>query len=766
MTSEFNQRITGSFHLDDPVSSLKYVSGAREKALLKLGISTVRDLVYNAPLRYMDFSDIEPIAQCIVGQKATVMGRIDKISMRVVRRRMRIVEASLVDDSGVMNIVWFNQPWITNSIKEGMTVIAQGTVDHRYGFKQMSSPNHLVVDDEGGAKLQIIPVYRQAKGITSAWISRIVGIALDELESPVDPIPVRLRIKRGVMSRQSSIEALHNPASMQQLSQAKHRLAYEELLTLQLHWLMQKETASKSSVAHVHVVDGQYLHAFLDALPFKLSQDQSKALSSILSDMSSNNVMNRMLLGDVGTGKTVVAAGAFASVADTGTQGVMMAPTEVLARQYEEKIGPVFDSIGIRWATLTSATSQADRKNILLGLASGQITVLFSTHAAIEDDVVFQNLSLVVIDEQHRFGVAQREKLKSKGTSCDYLCMTATPIPRSLALTIYGNLDCSYIKQRPGGNREIKTVVMDKRNRFAAFDEIRKEVSKGRQAYIICPLIGEPSGSTRASQTSGNSGAAEPKGSSGSSSKVPSARSKKNSSSSFNSDDVEDVSPDGFEGQFEHPLEEEDFEAIGEDLRAARKEADYLQREVFKDMKVGLLCGQLPQNEKASVMESFRDGDIDVLVSTTVVEVGVDVPNATVMVIEDAERFGLSQLHQLRGRVGRGEHPGEVILLASTKTEVSAKRMQYIASTQDGFELAELDLSLRHEGDVIGSRQHGLSGLRFSNLVRDSNLIEQAREDAAGILKTDPLLKLPVNAILRYEVNAIYSQDEQKHDKE
>lgn len=709
--------------MDCSVDQLDYVKGARGRALSRLGIETLRDLVYDAPRRYMDFTDATPILQCTVGEKANILGTVHKISTRSSRRRMKITQATIVDDTGIIEAVWFNQPWVGNALSEGTTVLLQGTVDFRNGFKQMKSPEYMVL--EGDAKAGIRPVYSQTKGITSAWVSRFVDEAMDDIGLVVDPLPVWLRMERGLVSRQCALRMLHHPEDLGQVDVAKHRLAYEELLLLQLHWTEQRNAAAAVGSGHRHVVDGPKMRAFHDAIPFELTYDQQGALDSILADMASPRPMNRMLLGDVGTGKTIVAAGAFAAVSDTGTQGVLMAPTEVLARQYGEKIGPVLDQLGIRWSTLTSSTPAAERRMLLASLASGQTEVLFATHAVLEDDVRFADLSLVVIDEQHRFGVEQREKLRSKGRYADYLCMTATPIPRSLALTIYGNLDCSYIRQRPGGNRPIETVVMDKGNRFAAFDEIRECVAQGHQAYIICPLIGEPGGR---GQTAGDSMDAGDAG----------------------SDDLE-------YDAFERPLEEDDLEAAGGDLKAARKEAEYLQQQVFPEMCVGLLCGQQSAKEKTDTMASFARGEIDVLVSTTVVEVGVDVPNATLMVVEDAERFGLSQLHQLRGRVGRGDSPGKAILLASTNTEVSAKRMHYIEQTQDGFELAKLDLSLRREGDVVGSRQHGLPSLRFSNVVRDADLIEQARADAEKILGSDPLLEHPANALLRHEVNAIYS---------
>ena len=710
-------RVRASLRLDDDLSGLRFMNPTRLRALNSMGLATVRDLVYNPPRRYVDFTQISPIATCVIGQKATVLATVDECKERFVRKGMRILNVSFVDESGAMMGVWFNQPWMARMLKQGARVIAQGTVEHRGGFKQMNSPEVMVLD-EGDETTGIRPVYKRVRGITTGWVKRYVKEALEGIGPVVDPLPARIRIERGLMSRHCALRAIHEPSDMDEREAARRRLSYEELLLLQLHWLMERAAAASGAETFRHVSDGPLLARFRESLPFPLTDDQERALREILADMASDQRMNRMLLGDVGTGKTVVAAGALAAVADSGTQGVLMAPTEVLARQYGAKIGPMLDAVGITWATLTATTPGEQRRTMLEGLAIGHLQVLFATHAVLEDDVVFANLTLAIVDEQHRFGVAQREKLRAKGPAADYLCMTATPIPRSLALTLYGNLECSYIRQRPGGNREIETKVMEKRNRFAAFDEIRAAVDEGRQAYIICPLIGEASKPRKAAK----------------------------------GEDDEDE-PDA-----PVPLDERALAELGEDLKAARQEAEYLQSQVFPNMRIGLLCGGMPAKEKTAVMEDFRDGKIDVLVSTTVVEVGVDVPNATVMVIEDAERFGLSQLHQLRGRVGRGEHPGKALLLASTKTDVSSKRMEYIQKTQDGFELAELDLSLRREGDVVGSRQHGDTSLRYSNIVRDAATIELARADAQRILADDPLLAKPVNALLAHEVAAVYPE--------
>ncbi len=753
-------RVLSTLALRDPIDSIKGLSKARKSALERLGIYTLKDLLFYPPIRYVDFTDVRSISLCRIGETVTIVGKVDAVKSRASRRRMKIVEASVIDDTGLVNVIWFNQPWIANSISKGDTIALQGTLDHRYGYLQMASPRYMILGE--GQDSGIIPVYRQTRGITTAWIQKYVSEALATCRCMIDPIPAKLRLQRKLMSRQSAFAALHFPRDMQEAAEAKHRLAYEELLYLQIHWALER-AGQENAPAFEHFSNGSMLAAYLKSIPYTLTKDQRQSLDEILADMASNKRMNRMLLGDVGTGKTAVAAAALACVADNNSQAALMAPTEVLARQYAVKIGPIFDKIGISWALLASTTSAAERKQIIADLGNGQLTVLFCTHAVLEDDVVFNNMTLAIIDEQHRFGVTQRETLKDKGTSNDYLCMTATPIPRSLALTMYGSLDTSYIRQRPGGNRKIETIVVQKHNRFIAYDEIRACVAAGHQAYLICPLVGESSASANADENSDTTDRAE-QHTAGKSTNAKAARTQSfegfttatadaNTDAGKNDESLRDAG----EGE-EAPrlLAEEDLERAGSNLKAARAEAEYLAREVFPHMNIGLLCGKMPAKEKSEVMESFRRGEIDVLVSTTVVEVGVDVPNATVMVIEDAERFGLSQLHQLRGRVGRGEHPGKVVLLADSRSQEAAMRMDAMQSSSDGFALAELDLSLRHEGDVSGSRQHGMPGLRFSNLVSDADLIEASRQDAIDIVRQDPDLSLSEHRLLAHEIFLAY----------
>ena len=463
-------------------------------------------------------------------------------------------------------------------------------------------------------------------------------------------------------------------------------------------------------------------------MPFELTGEQAQAKRDILAALAAPQTANHLLLGDVGTGKTVVAAFALAAAADTGTQALLMAPTEVLARQHGKSLGPLFDAAGVTWEVLTGSTSPADREAILARVAGGTTDVLIGTHALLEDDVAPRRLSLVVIDEQQRFGVEQRAKLLAKGEAPDALYLTATPIPRSLALALFGNLTLSYLKHRPHDAARRTTFVHQKADRGHAYDAARAALARGEQVYVVCPLIGQDGGERDAKAADGGSGGRR-----------------------------READEEAYE--YAAISIETDDDLAGDDVAAAAKEASYLQTTLFADYRVELLHGRMPSAEKQAVMQRFRDNDTQVLVATTVIEVGVDVPNATVMIVEDADRFGLSQLHQLRGRVGRGEKAAEVHLVSASKSDAALTRLAAMVSTDDGFELASYDLSLRREGDILGNRQHGASGLKLVNVVRDGAVIEAAHADAAAIMAEDPELELPAHRALAREVRIMYAHD-------
>ena len=507
------------------------------------------------------------------------------------------------------------------------------------------------------------------------------------------------------MPRSRALRAMHYPCDGDDAEAARRRLAFDEAAFLQVALRARRDVGVMGVKPFEHVVDGPHERALRAALPFALTADQQIAVDEILLDMASPQAMSRLLLGDVGTGKTAVATLALGAVADSGGQAALMAPTTVLAQQYADKVGPLLDSADITWALLTGATSKAQRESILEGLAQGRTCVLFGTHAALSEDVRFNRLTLAVIDEQQRFGVNQRNALREKGRGADLLIMSATPIPRTMALALYGDLDRSYLRTRPVKGAGVTTEVIAKRNRADAYAAMLEEIAQGRQAYVVCPLVGAPAG--------------------------------------------EGDEPD------QAALELEAGEDPS-DPQAAQKVARSLAGSVFEAYEVGLLTGRMKPQEKAQVMADFKAGTIQVLVSTTVIEVGVDVPNATVMLIEDAERFGLAQLHQLRGRVGRGKYPGHVFLCTSATSANAKRRMKALVETSDGFELAEQDLQLRREGDIMGVRQSGEVSLRFVDLARDADLLQDAHDLACDMLQADPLMQDPCHVPIKAEVVARY----------
>lgn len=693
---------TGALSID--ISRLKYVSGAREDALRRLGIESTGDLLAHIPHRYLDFSHSFSIEEAPLGRVVTIVATVDRVVEKRPRPKLSVTEVMLADASGVLRVSFFKQPWIARQINVGDRLAVMGKVEFAYGFKQMAGPHYEVLD-AASAVGSIVPVHGVSEGLSVAWMRRIISSALESLGTCPDPIPVALRSKRGLMSLSRTLRAIHFPVSMGERDLARKRLAYEEVLLLLLALRLRNDDNLLDIDAVSHIFGG-HATAARNELPFKLSEEQACALDEIVHDMtSSDHVMNRLLLGDVGTGKTAVATVALAMCADTGTQACVMAPTSVLARQYATSCMPVLERAGVTSALLTGSTSARERAVLCDRLERGEIDVLFGTHAVLEDDVRFRRLSLVVIDEQHRFGVGQRNLLRSKGPGADLLVMSATPIPRTLALSVYGDLDTSIIRHRPVEGAGVKTRVLDESNRDIAYSAIRSAIEGGHQAYVICPLVEEKEGE----------------------------------------DDLEDVPG----------LERDDDGRMvsAPPLHSVAAESERLGR-VFPDVCVGVLHGRLPAREKDRIIDSFRAGEIDILVSTTVVEVGVDVPNATVMVIENGERFGLATLHQLRGRVGRGRLPGACFVMAPKtgrqRHTPATDRLEALEKTNDGFSLAQMDLRLRHEGEILGMRQHGGVSLRFVDLDTDADLIEAAHEDADELLRYSPTLSSRATMPLRF----------------
>ncbi len=689
--------------LMEDIARLAYVSTAREEALRRRGIDTVGDLLSCVPRRYLDFKHALPIEQVPIGTIATIVASVYRVNQKHPRPNLTVTEVTLADETGILNVAFFRQPWIAQQLHEGDRIAVMGKVEFSYGFKQMSSPHYEILDKSAAAGT-ILPVHPAGEKLAPAWMRRIVSGALERVDTFCDPLPARLRAKRHLMSLSRAYRCIHFPSSFGERDLARRRLAYDEVLLLQLALRLRNDTnlLNVEPVAHMA---GEHVAGVLAALPFELSDEQRQAADEILADMQSrDHVMNRLLLGDVGTGKTAVASVVLAACADTGTQGCVMAPTSVLARQYASSCMPILEQAGVRCALLTGSTRSQERESIIERLGRGEIDVLFGTHAVLNDEVEFARLSLVVIDEQHRFGVGQRCALRSKGPGADLLVMTATPIPRTLALSVYGDLETSIIRHRPVPGAGVRTKVLDEANRDIAYGALREAIGQGRQAYVICPLV-EPGEKDEESQD------------------VPTLE---------RGDDGEPVN-----------------RAL---LHAAVTEAEHLSH-VFRQARIGLLHGKLSARKKDEVIDSFRAGEIDILVSTTVVEVGVDVPNATVMLIENGERFGLATLHQLRGRVGRGELEGACYVIAqgnSGKRHTPATdRLESLEKSEDGFALAEMDLRLRHEGEILGFRQHGGVSLRFVDLEADVDIIEAAYEDAMELLRYAPTLAATATYPLR-----------------
>ena len=681
------------------VAELKPVGPKLAAGLADMGITSVLDLLQHYPRRYVDRTQRAEIAELSIGDEATVDAEVRSISARRARdRRRTIVNAVVYDGTGLLQIVFFNQPWRERQLPAGTQVSLFGKVESYRGKRQLTNP---VVDvlgtpdserepgerpDSTGA---IVPVYPQSgKAEVHTWqLRRAVASALARTRQRgfADPLDSASRSQRDLVERTRAYEGIHRPDTIGDAFAAVRRLKFDEFLRMQIALVARKRALAASETGIRHDVDGPLVPQFHSRLPFPLTGDQLRAIAEISDDLAGAAPMHRLLQGEVGSGKTVVALSALLTAVQGGYQGAFMAPTEVLAEQHELTMRSMLDGLTVpahgtllaerpvRAALLTNRTPAAARRRIAEALAAGEIDILVGTHALIYGGVEFARLGVAVIDEQHRFGVEQRDLLRAKGDSPDVLVMTATPIPRTAAMLIYGDLDKSELRELPAGRSPITTEVVGpgELERVAVYERVRAEVSAGRQAYVVCPLV---------------------------------------------------------EGS-------EKLEA-----RAATEELERLRAEELAGLRLDLLHGQMPSADKEAAMASFRADDTDVLVSTTVIEVGVDVPNATVMVVEDADRFGLLQLHQLRGRIGRGQHPSWCFLLAAPSTPEGEARMTAMVESGDGFELAERDLAIRGSGEVFGERQAGWTDLKLGRLPADEPIVLEARAAAEEILDADPVL--------------------------
>jgi len=671
--------------LDTPVQFVKGVGPKRQELLARLGITTVEDLLFTVPRAYTDRSTITPIAGVELDKEVTILAEIVKVHARKTRTGKSLVEAVVEDDTGRITVQWFN-PYVKEKLKIGQTVLMTGRVSF-YRRMIVQSPQFEVIDDEHSTEeiARVLPIYPLTEGLNQGLFRRIVRSALTTyLPMLHDPIPEELVRGRGLLPLPEAVRRIHFPDSMDEVAAARKTLVFHEFFLMQLGIALNFRMKKESGPGFSFHVTPEIHRRIRRRFPFRLTRSQEKVIAEIARDMESSKPMNRLLQGDVGSGKTVVALYAMLIAIACKKQTALMAPTEILAEQHYLVISRFLHDTQVRLLCLTGGLSAKERQEALARIAAGEVDITIGTHALIERDVEFADLGLIVIDEQHRFGVLQRARLRAKSNIIpDTLIMTATPIPRTLSLTVFGDLDVSVITELPPGRQPIHTYLVPERKRKAAYDFIRQHVRQGERAFFVYPLV-----------------------------------------------------------------EESDKLA----LQAATKQADYLQKEIFPEFSVGLLHGRMKAAEKDAVMESFRTGQIQILVSTTVVEVGVDVPEATIMVIEHAERFGLAQLHQLRGRIGRGAKESYCLLFASPATDESRQRLEVLVRTNDGFEIAEEDLRLRGPGEFFGTRQHGLPELRIGDLIKDQRVMRDARQAAFALVDKDPTLSAPEHQELRRAV--------------
>lgn len=679
--------------LDDPVQYLKGVGPYRAGQLEKLGITTVGHLLTHYPRRYEDRSTMRPVSLAGFAELETVSGTIVSVSERHVRKNLSILQVGISDGTGVLFGIWFNQPYLKQRFRRGDRVIFSGRIERKFGRMQIENPEYEELDsddDESIHTSRIVPIYRLTEGLSQKVLRSIMKTAVDRFSPLVqDFLDSEIREKRELPGLESSVGQIHFPSSLDDLERARKRLVFDELFMIQTGLAVTKHARGSVDKGFRHLPDGEAVESFRRSLPYRLTGAQERVYCEIRGDMERQEPMNRLLQGDVGSGKTVVAAMALLKAAVSGHQGALMAPTEILAEQHFINLNDLLGRAGVRVALLVSGLPKRQKDLTLSALAAGEIDVVIGTHALIQQDVEFHSLGLAVVDEQHRFGVRQRATLVGKGSTPDVLVMTATPIPRTLALTLYGDLDYSVIDEMPPGRKPVVTQCLpeDKKRRGYAF--VKDQVLAGRQAFVVCPLI-------------------------------------------------------------------EESERL--QAEAATALAERLRRQVFRGLEVSLLHGRMSTEEKESVMKAFRGGSSHVLVSTSVVEVGVDVPNATVMLIEGAERFGLSQLHQLRGRVGRSHEQSFCFLVASLVSEDTRKRMEVLESTTDGFKIAEADLEIRGPGEFFGTRQHGMPDLKIANPLKDYPTLVEAREEAFLLVSRDPVLSDPAHAVLAKKLREVFPE--------
>ena len=659
-----------ALELQTDIRYLKGVGESRAALYQKLGIETVEDLLYHIPRRYIDLTRPTPLAAAVPGQKCAVRALLAaKGREQRIRRGLSVFQLTAVDGPVTLHITFFNAKYTVEALREGEEYIFYGTVTGGFYSRQMDSPQVFRPEEAG----TLLPVYSLTQGLSNKMVSRQVTEALNRVEQLPDPLEGSgLPQQYGLLSYSQALHAVHFPPDWQAIETGRNRMVFDELLCLSLCFARMREGRHR---LHVPPMRMQPLTEYYRALPYELTGAQQRAIAEAMSDMCSGTPMNRLVQGDVGSGKTAVAAALCYFAHRNGAQSTLMAPTEILAQQHYNSLAPLLGSLGMQVALLTGSLSPKKKETLKAALAAGEIDLCIGTHALLTDDTAFANLGLVVTDEQHRFGVQQRAALRQKGKDAHVLVMSATPIPRTLAMIVYGDLEISVIDELPAGRRPIRTYLIDSTIRQRAFGYIKKHLDEGYQAYLVCPAV-----------------------------------------------------------------QSEDEDTAAASLKSAVEYAEELAHGAFGDYRVGLLHGKMRPAQKEKVMAEFAAGEIQLLVATTVVEVGVDVPNAVIMMVENAERFGLSQLHQLRGRVGRGQVQSHCILLSDTENPDTLERLRVLCGTNDGFKIAEEDLKQRGPGDFFGERQHGLPEMKIADLAADSRLLQKAREAADALTERDPTL--------------------------
>ena len=665
------------FEFTDNVMYVKGVGPRRAQALEKLGIVTKYDLLTHYPRNYENHSSLTKIADIIEGENVVLVGRIYGLTSREIRRNLTIINAILVDNTGRIQLTWFNQTWLLNKLKDGMRLLVIGKAAFN-SWAQSVTVNQIqsftILEPNEEPQHGITPVYPSTATITQQVFRTAMKNLLSSMPTLKEILPPKLIREQDLIPLDSAMRNIHFPKDYFALDAAKRRLAFDELFLIQCGLMLIKRQTRDERLGIRHKKNGALVKAALEKLPFDLTGDQKKVFREVTKDMEGKLPMRRLIQGDVGSGKTVIALLALVKTVQSGFQGAFMAPTEILANQHYETFTKLLDGLNISVGLLSAKVTRTKklRDEVYKKIAAHEIDIVIGTHALIQEGVTFDNLGLVVTDEQHRFGVTQRSTLEKKSNLVpDMLVMTATPIPRTMTLTVYGDLDVSLIKELPPGRKPIETQAVTTHSRKKIFDFVRAEILDGRQAYVVCPLIGRSESERLA------------------------------------------------------------------DIESAEEIFDTLSNGIFRDIPCALLHGKMKPRDKDDIMEKFHDGAIKLLVSTTVIEVGVDVPNASVMVIEHAERFGLAQLHQLRGRVGRGAAKSYCILISDSKADVARERLEVLETTNDGFKLAEEDLKLRGPGQFFGEAQHGLPDLKVADVFRDVELLIQARDAAENFITDD-----------------------------